>query len=296
VNTIKKHDFLEAIDRSGGAKQPDNEVDAVLVKLAYLEKLGRYDRLIRTILNANNKCNFIAAIFEATFAYQFELAGIALEYEVNHAGSDNSSIDFSFKTHSRKSVFLELHLLQQEASTTKLINDQLELFGCYKARKDGADENKTILRLQGVILNKVQKSDGKPTKFFDVNDEVVNIVVIDLTDLIFGMVDINDCLLVAHGDSAVGEKYQRGVFGLFQKANSSHSEQIQRIAKSFEHIRNKLSGVLFCFRSSKVSALNYDLKQYIVWNPNLLGKALAKDVLVEITRALPMRKWLGNKL
>jgi hypothetical protein len=296
VSTIKKHDFLVAIDRSGGAKQPDNEVDAVLVKLAYLEKLGRYDRLIRTILNANNKCNFIAAIFEATFAYQFELAGLMLKYEVSQSDSDESSIDFCFKTQSRKSVFLELHLLQQNTSTTISINDQLELLGCYKTSMNGSDEHDAIVRLQKAILSKVQKRDGRPTKFFDVNDEVVNIVVIDLTDLIFGMVDINDCLLVAHGDSAVVEECRRGIFGLFQIANSSHSEQVQKIAKSFEHIRNKLSGVLFSFRSSKVSALNYDLEQFMVWNPNLVDDALASEVLVEITRAMPMRNWLGNKL
>ncbi|OYV49606.1 MAG: hypothetical protein B7X10_01790, partial [Burkholderiales bacterium 21-58-4] len=263
-------------------------------KLEFLEKTNRYGRLLTSITSSNDKNNFLAAIFEITFAFQFESAGFALDYEVKQADADGSSIDFLLRMPSGKSVFFEARLLQQDASTTKSIKEQLEDSSFYQVAMNGQDEHDAIVRLQNVILSKVQKPDGTPTKFLYVAANVVNIVVVDVSDLILGTIDVHDCLLATHGDPAVAGVYRRGIFGLFQDPDPRYPAQIQKIAQSFEHIRNTLSGVLFSFKSSKASALDYNLQQYMMWNSRLVDDGLAKDLLLEISRALPTRGSRGN--
>jgi hypothetical protein len=291
---MEKRALLAAIKNSGGADQPDADVDAFLAKLECLEKTIRYRRLLASIVNANDKSNFLAAVFETTFAFQFESAGLALDYEVKQNDADGSTIDFLRLMASGKSVFFEARLLQQDASTATSMKEQLEDSCFYRVAVNGQDEHDAIVRLQNVILSKVQKRDGTPTKFLHVAANVINIVVVDVSDLILGTIDVHDCLLATHGDPAVAEEYRRGIFGLFQDSDLGYPTQIQALAKSFEHIQNTLSGVLFSFKASKSSVLDYSLQQYMMWNPRLVDKALAKDVLVEVVRALPERRDRGS--
>jgi hypothetical protein len=63
----------------------------------------------------------------------------------------------------------------------------------------------------------VQDRHGNPIKFFSTDPDVLNVVVVDATKSILGIIDIYDCLLATYGDPAVDEVYRRGIFGLFQE-------------------------------------------------------------------------------
>lgn len=269
---MDKATLVAAIQNSGGAGQTDDQVDGLLTKLAYLEHAGRYGKLLASVASANDKSNLLAAIFEVTFAFHFERAGLPLEYEVKQDDDNSSSIDFVQRLASGISVYFEARLLQQDNATRESIKEQLQKSCFYRIAMNGKDEHDAIVRLQRVILSKVQKHDGTPTKFLRVAADVVNIVVVDVSDLIAGAIDVHDCLLSTHGDPAVPEDCRRGIFGLFQEPSPEYPEPIQAVAKSYEHIRSTLSAVLFLFKSRGSGVLDYRLEHYITWNPKLVDR------------------------
>lgn len=281
--------LLAAIKNSGGAEQPDDEVDGLLKKLAYLKQTGRYGKLMANIAAANDKSNFLASVLEATFAFQFESAELPLDYEVKQDEDNSSSIDLLRKSETGVSIYFEVRLLQQDDATAESIKDQLEKSSFYQVAMDGQDEHDAIIRLQSVILSKVQKRDGTPIKFLRVAPDTINLVVVDVSDLILGTVDADDCLLATRGDPAVREEHRRGIFGLFQEPLPEYPERIQTLTKTFEHIRSTLNGVLFLFRSQGSGVLNYRVEQHLMWNPKLISLDHAKAVHAEIAAVVPVR-------
>jgi len=288
---MEKSILTDAVKNSGGARQLGDEIDGILDKINFIEDIGKYSKLIRSISSANDKSNFLADVFEATFAFQFESSGLPLEYEVKQSATNSSSIDFLRRVDSGLSIYLEARLLQQDYMTNQSISDQLDTSPFYQIAKNGNDDHDSIVRLQNVILGKVQKKDGTPIKFLTVEDGIVNIVVIGVSELILGAIDIYDCLLSTHGDTYVAEDYQRGIFGLFQRPSTEYPIHIQNVAKSYEHIRNTLSGVLFAFKESNGGLLNYNLEHYMICNPNLVDQELSKKICSEITQAIPIKKF-----
>jgi len=265
----------------------DEEISGLLEKLTFIEHTGKYGKLIKSISLANDKSNFLADVFEATFAFQFEVSNVPLEYEVKQDEGSSSSIDFLLRTNSGLSIYLEARLLQQDYTTTQSIKDQLETYQFYEILKNGDDDHDAIIRLQSVILSKVQKKDGTPVKFLTVDDSIVNIVVVEVSELFLGTIDIYDCLLSTHGDLYVEEIYRHGIFGLFQQPKEEYPEHILDAVNSYEHIRNTLSGVLFAFQAPNGGFLNYKLEHYMVWNPNLVDQELSEKVCSDIAKAIP---------
>ena len=286
---MDKATLMATIKNSGCAEQPDSDVDGLLEKLTYLENTGRYGRLMDNIASANDKSNFLASVLEATFAFQFESADLSIEYEVKQDDDKSSSIDFLRKSETGALTYFEARLLQQDDDTTKSIKEQLEKSPFYQVAMDGRDEHDAIIRLQSVIISKVQKRDGTPIKFLRVEPDIVNLVVIDVSDIILGMFDVADCLLVTHGDPAVNVEHRRGIFGLFQDPLPEYPEQIRTIAKTFDHIRSTLSGVLFLFRCRGSTVLDYRVEQYLIWNPKMMDRERAKAICAEISAAVPMK-------
>lgn len=276
------------VEKFGGTH--DDEIEGLLKKLNYIENTGKYGKLLKSISSANDKSNFLADVFEATFAFQFEALKLSLGYEVKQDATDDSSIDFLRRMGSGISIYLEARLLQQDNSTDQSIRSQLENSNFYQIAMNGNDDHNSIIRLQNVILSKVQKKDGTPTKFLRVDKNIVNIVVIDVSDLILGTIDLYDCLLATHGDPYVEEVYRRGIFGLFQEPLSGYPQEIKEIAISYEHIRNTLNGVLFLFKSKNSGLLDYTLEHYLIWNPILTNHAHVEEVCSEIKRAIPVRQ------
>jgi hypothetical protein len=245
---------------------------------------------LANVAAANDKNNFVASVLEGTIAFQFESARIELDYEIRQDPDSDSSIDFCWKTDLRKTVYFEVRLLQQDRATIDSIKRQLQIGSVYAVSKDGDDEKQDIVRAQQVILEKVQKKDGTPTKFLTTHNDAINIVAVDISQIILGAFDRDDCRLVTLGDPSVQPVNQRGIFGLFQAPLPEYPEYIQSIANSYAHIRQTLHGVLFLFRNPKDELFNYSLSRYIAWNPALIDEATARTICSEIEVALPLIK------
>lgn len=85
--------------------------------LTHWNATGRYDPLFNALAQANDESNFRSLILEATFSYQFEAAGMPLEYEVKQALDQPTPIDFKMNATSGESVFFEVRLLQGDLAT-----------------------------------------------------------------------------------------------------------------------------------------------------------------------------------
>ena len=276
-----------AIHASGGAQQPDDQVDGLLAKLQVLEAMGRYGALLKTLVNVNEKSNFFSFLLEATFAYQFEAAGMPLTYEVKQVSNQSTSIDFRLSAKTGESVFFELRLIQQDKGTADDIAKQLAVGSGYAVEKDGEGETVDIFRLQSTILSKVQRPNGTPIKFLQTGQGVVNIVVVCISDILLGAPDAFDCILTMYGDPAVPAHCRRGVFGLFQDVTTGSPEIHHVHAKKYTHIKKTIHGVLFLFRANESGVLDYHLQQNLVWNRRLVSPEQDEPLTKQIEAAMP---------
>ncbi|RYD46138.1 MAG: hypothetical protein EOP83_30150, partial [Verrucomicrobiaceae bacterium] len=167
---LNRQTIEAAIKASGGAEQPDDQIEGLFTKLVYLEATGRYGQLLKGIAKSNNTSNFLALLLEVTFAYQFETAGLPLDYEAKQVPEQTSSIDFRMKVPSGEAAYFELRLLQQDQRTAEDIAKQLAATKVYEVVKDGEDEQAEVLRLQGTLLSKVENAEGKPFKFLETGE------------------------------------------------------------------------------------------------------------------------------
>jgi hypothetical protein len=279
-----------AIAASGGATQPPDQVERLLAKLEMLEATGRYSALLKGVAKANDKSNFLALLLEATFAYQFEAAGIALDYEVKQDATDGTSIDFGMKLDDGRVAYFELRLLQQDHATSESIAEQLTMTEAYAAAMNGEEEQKAVLKVQSTVLSKVEDKHGKPVKFLKTDASVVNIVVVCISDILLGTADLYDCLLATYGDPEVPPECRRDVFGLFQELKAAYPEAIQKAAARFAHLKATVHAVLFLFRPADSGVLDYSLKQVLVWNRGISTAESARPVCERVFAALPALK------
>lgn len=277
-----------AIIRSGWNGTWEDQIEGLLSKLNFLEQTGRYGRLLANLLGANDRNNFEALVLEATIAYQFECAGLSLQYEVQQVADDKSSVDLCWRTATGTEVFIEVRLLQQDKATVDSISMQLDAHNTYAVLKSGEEESQEIIRLQQVILEKVQKRDGTPTKFLTMPPTAINLVAVDISSIILGAFDFDDCKLVTEGDPSVPEINRRGIFGLFQEAKLEYPSHIQSLAQLFVHVRNTLHGVLFLFRKPKTEHFDYSVERFLGWNSALVEEETAREVCEELNKALPL--------
>jgi hypothetical protein len=285
--------LLAVITKCGWKGAWEEQVKGLLSKLELLERTGRYGKLLANLKGANDKSNFTSSVLEVTIAFQFESAGIELQYEIRQDAEDESSIDFCWTTKSGKTVYIEVRLLQQDKATADSISSQLDARNMYAIAKDGDGERQDIVRVQKVVLDKVQKKDGSPTKFLTAHQDAVNLVAVDVSQIILGTFDVDDCKLVTLGDPSVPVVNRREVFGLFQETEPSYPEFIQSLAQSFDHIKKTLHGVLFLFRRPKKELFNFSVERFLSWSP-MVDEGTARDTCTEIEAALPLLRKRGH--
>lgn len=261
-------------------------IDILAEKLELLEKTNRYELLLSNLFNCNDINNFKSCLVEATFAHAFESANVPLIYEVKQSNEHLSTIDFLLKTDKEKNIYFELRVIQQRDRVRKDIDIQLNLKNMYSISLDGTGEREEILRLQSNILSKIQDRNGKPIKFFSNEQGTYNIVVAELSEIILGAVDRNDCMLTAYGDPYVEEFARRNIFGLFQEPKSSYPAHILSIADRFSRFRKTIHGILFVAKHSNSSPLVFDLMYYFIRNMNLVSESEAVILTQDIRSAL----------
>lgn len=263
-----------------------DELEGLVNKLKYLDRLGRYTLLLKELINCNDMNNFKSIIVEATFAYSFEVVNMPLCYEESQGENHESSIDFLLNTQYDKNIYFEIRVNQQQKRIQEEIVHQLRQNNMYSVTFNGMDEQKDIIRLQSNILSKVQDKDGTPMKFFAVTPGSFNIVAVDITELILGVADRSDCILAAYGDPYVDERYRRNIFGLFQEPKQNYPDTILELSKKFSHFRKTIHGVLFLVRHSISGPLDFELRYFLIQNIGLLSDSVAKILDNELLKAL----------
>jgi len=281
-------DLDQAIANSGGGPQPPEGLARVLLKLQGLDATGRYAGLLASIRNANNEANLRAAIFEATFAHQFEAAGLAMAHEVPQLPA-MGTIDFRRTNPAGEAIYFELHLRQQDQATADAIGAQLRSTGAYQVHQGNAEQQAEIQRLQSCIISKVQNANGNPRKFAPPVQGCLNLVVVSISDLFLNAPDSFDCMLASYGDPAVPLAFRNGIFGLFQDLPAGAPMQIQALEQRFSHCRHTLHGIVFAFRVEGDGVLDFELEQVTVWNRHLMVLGQEQAALAEISQALPGR-------
>jgi len=262
------------------------EIANLTKKMEYLDKAGRYSLLLTDFFRCNDINNFKSIVVEATFAYSFEVVKIPLYYEIAQSNDHDSSVDFLLKSQSGKKIFFEIRVNQQQKQRQDEIASQLKLKNMYSLSMNGTDDQKEIIRLQSNILSKVQDKNGNPIKFFTTESGVYNIVAVDITEMILGAVDKNDCMLTSYGDPYVEEPIRRNIFGLFQKPKQHYPDHIIERSEDFSHFRKTIHGILFLVRHSISGPLDFDLRYHLIQNIDLVNESEAKFLDKEIMNAL----------
>jgi hypothetical protein len=265
------------------------DLDILLAKLELLENTKRYSSLLSELFNCNDASNFKSCLVETTFAHAFESANIPLTYEAKQSNEHYTTVDFLRVTDDGRKIYFELRVIQQRDQITKDIDIQLNLNNVYSVSLNGTGEQEEIVRLHSNILSKTQDKKGQPIKFFSNEKGTFNIVVAELSEIILGAVDRDDCMLAAYGDPYVDEFARRNIFGLFQEPESNYPAHILSIADRFSHFRKTIHGILFVVKHFNSTPLVFDLMYYFVPNLNLLSESDAVILNQDIGKAL--RPW-----
>jgi hypothetical protein len=270
----------------------DDRLSPIAEKLGFLEKTGRFGRLLTGLFAANDKANLHSLLLEVAFAHHFEVVGKTMRYEVRQVSDELSTIDFHRYVADDLSLYFELRLVQQQAAISDLFEEQLSQSAYFGACFDGEDERRDVIRLQRLILSKVQDKHGTPMKFFSSARGDYNIVVVEVSELLLGMLDKHDAVLAMYGEGAVDWFARRRVFGLFQEPHPDGPPEFQEVADQFRHFRETVHGVLFVRRCPKTNHVNFELEHFLVTNARLVSTEETARISEEIKSALLL--WRDN--
>jgi hypothetical protein len=263
-------------------------------KLSLLDKSGNYKQLLKSLYSSKDLDGFNSYVFEAQFAYDFEINGQSIMYETRQLGKNLSAVDFCRELHADKKLYFELRLVQQRNWITKLITSLIRQEKYYEIVLTGDDERDETIRLQNLILSKCQDKNGNPIKFSPDADSV-NVIVVNVSGLHLGMIDQHDCMLTTYGDNAVDPFCRRGIFGLWQQLRRNSTDEDKKLHLKFEHLRKTIHGILFV-RYVKNSGyldrlfIDRELEYFMIFNKNLMPENEG-NVIIE---TLKLRPWIEN--
>ena len=289
--------LADTLSTSGYSVTSDeNRLTPLAEKVDFLLKTNRYSRLISGLIDANNGANLRSLVLEVTFAFQFETAGMPLQYEVRHRPVDETSVDFLYQAKSGKQLCIEMRLVQQRQVLTNLFEQQLRESSYFGTVLDGADDRADTLRLQRLILEKAVNSRGELIKFQPDSTNSHNIVAIEVSELHLGMIDDADCLLACYGDPAVHALMRRHLFGLFQEPSQEYPQHIRDVAEHFAPFRRAVHAVLFLRKVPPASPINYRLEYLLVHNWKLMTSEEVKNIACDINEAMDVWKSIRDRI
>ena len=271
---------LEKIIRAtGGHSAASDYAKKLLPKINRLRNDRGFDSLLSQLQNARDPGDFRGRVLEVNFADLFVKKNIEIRYGAKQGSSGD--VDFCLFVKGN-CVFVEMKLLGQDTATKIKMEKQLNENGFYSIVK--ADDTFDIARIQRDIFGK------SSTKKFNPQPEQnwVNLVAIDVSELQLDTIDIWDCLLAVGGNNLVREHCQRpAVVGVFEPPDIALSEEQKKwvefyhplFDESMPHPRGYIHGVLFLFRNPKeLAALSYKLSGAVVWNPALIDHTRARSI------------------
>lgn len=286
----KKLDIVFAknlrVDMNSGFK---DDIDMFKKKVILLANTGRYNELIKSLLNSKDRIGFNSLVFEAYFAYDFESKGRPLKYETKLLKNSYDTVDFLYRTKNGMSICFDLHQANQRKWLTDDIRDQLATNGMYEIELDGRDRQGKIVRLQNLILSKCQDKNGNPHKFPQ-SSEIYNFIVMYVSGEIDGHIYDHDCIFTMYGDSnGFGTRL---IFGLCELLIENTPKHFTIYYEKFKHFRETIHGVLFAKNASPPKRfygnliLDLDLEYYLIRNNNLVDKDKFDEICGELNGIL----------
>lgn len=267
----------------------DDRLIPLATKLVLLQYTGRYSKLLSDLFSANNKANLQSLILEATFAFQFEKVGKLLNYEVRKRSDNETTIDFCRVCPTGRNIYIEMRLVHQRQWITDHFKQQLEHSDYFGITLDGNEDRAETVRLQRLILSKVQDENGRLIKFLRDDSNSYNIVAVEVSEPHLGMTDHADCLLATYGDPAVSVFERRKLFGLFQEDNPKYPQHIHDIADKFREFRATMHAVLFLWKEPPASPVNFEIEFFLVQNKTLISADEAIEIAKDLNGALAIR-------
>ncbi|WP_129212837.1 hypothetical protein [Crenobacter cavernae] len=283
---MQRDELIAIIQTAGGKCGPLGYADALLEKINRLEAAGGYEALFAQLRPAKEQGDLRGRVLEVNFANLFVERGAQLKYGARQGMPGD--VDFCWGVNGYQ-VFIEMKLLGQDRQTKEDIRQQLANPGCKTYGAIIPDDTFDLARIQRDIFAKssTKKFNPKP------NQDWVNLVAIDVSELQLGTVDVADCILAAAGNE-IASRYchftylRPTVVGVFERDGKSISAEQTAWVKCFHnaltagepHPRDYIHGVLFLFRDpAEQAALSYRLIAAMVWNPALIDDARAKTIL-----------------
>jgi hypothetical protein len=261
--------------RIGGQQWEPDAAMAAADRMNVLEAAG-LGAVVDEVKNSGNAANFFGHLAEVNFAATFLEAGETLDHAVHQLPGPD--IDFLWRAAGRD-VYMEL----QRRSPAQ------------PAQRQQADD---IGRVQQVIFKKAKKFAAA------IPPNAVNLVVIDVCQLIGGMMDVADCLLAAGGAGLAMQRYDGPMFGTpvgaFEVVDSAQLDQDKQqwladfhvVHVGASHPRDVLHGVFFLFRDPpQTTFLRYGLTGCMVWNQPLAATVPALKVEAALYCIIPFVGW-----
>lgn len=281
-------ELSKIISNAGGSNNAQAYAEVLLPKINRVENQQQGSKLLSQLRSARDAGDLRGRLLEVNFLDLFLQSRHTLEYGVKQSRGMAGDIDFCWDAGSWR-IFFELKLLGEAVPRVKNgVTDQ----------KLNADD---IVRLQRDLMCK------SSTKKFNSVPEVdwINFVVVDVSELQFGTVDVGDCLLAAGGNPLVsrychGSFEREDVVGVFEKPSHKRAfspaqlkwvSEVIRPPVDAPHPRDYIHGALFLFRMpSEKAALSYDLSAALVWNSGLVAEDVGKEVASAIHRVIPQAR------
>jgi hypothetical protein len=249
-------------------------IEAFCDKLSFLEGKGKYARLLRALLAANDKNEFFSYCFEVHFAYDFEFAGHALTYEETIHTGNNKKVDFILESNGRKLCFELRHVFESEWIKASKETQSKEN-GSWKIEisdEEGSkkSENGELLRFQSLIKEKLKK-------FPLPNDNMYHFIVINASEPLLGILDKIDCIEVSLGSNSkhVPVPHKHRIKGLFEEVG----------------FIKKIHGIMFVKDKKSGLYIDSDFGYYIVFNPYLINNDEGNQILKRLSF---LKRWIDK--
>lgn len=260
-------------------------------KVDFLAAAGRYSGLLKSISTWGGWEHVAGDAFEIHFAYAFESQAATLQREVKLLEGSDTSVDFQYQSETGQRVNLELgHIFEQSWIRDEQKKNSWEITLLSTVDKKNQTPLWESIYTQGKIRSKVQiNKDGliEPIKFPIPNVNMINGIVMDVTQLHLGMFDEDDAIEIICGAEHVPAHNRLGVFGMASQLPKNPSQAIQQAYKENTVFRERIHFVLFAWDKRRSQRyLDADHRYFFVVNPNLISEESARRLWREMGRFL----------
>jgi hypothetical protein len=203
--------------------------------LETLRKTKRYERLLNNI--ARSGFTDKSLIFEALFAYSFELRDLVLQYEEDANAENNECVDFALRTSTGKQFFFELVRPEPSQAIQKAWQKSNVLELSSRHEDPNFRTQRQTTRLQEKLRDKIGK-------FPEPHENIFSVIVVNCDNFHGGTFDDDHCRMVMYGRTRnwAYQEYDEGnrIEGILEPNNKRGNKD-----GTYADIRRKITSIIF---------------------------------------------------